>query len=368
MPAFAIASDPLSLPGVGTPALVPEIVAVLHWALAILALNVLVLFAATWIARLLRERRLAQRQQFRDAWQPLLYKHMAGDTTPLPQLPVARRLDFLLLWLQTAGYVRDEDVARLNELARSLGQPDYVIRLLNDRSRWKRLLAMRAAGAMQLHKAVPALRREAASGRVRVGLAAVSALFKIAPADAMLALQTLLGDVRWGPTAVAHAVREAGSEALQVLTQALRVTPPGTALNLVRVIEALEDASALPALRDRYSAAADNDEKAAIARALGKLGDDRDRQRLLPALTSSHALLRMQAAAALGHLGLPEDVWALISLLSDRDWWVRYRAAQSLVKLTRGEPNVLAVLRAKIVDRYGLEVLDRVMAEHQVED
>jgi len=358
----------VALPDLGVPVLAPEIVPVLHWILAFLILNVLVLFVTTWLARLLRERRLAQRQQFRDAWQPLIFEYMAGDAAMLPELPAARQFDFLLLWLQIAGYVRDEDALRLNELARSLGLPGYVMGLLNGRARWKRLVAMRAAGAMHLQEAVPALRREAASGRMRAGLAAVSALLNIAPAEAMLALQTMLGHVRWAPTAVANVVRAAGPDAMRVLAQALRVTPPGRARNLVRVIETLEDASALPALRERFGAMPDNEEKAAIARALGKLGDDSDRERLLPALSSRLALLRMQAAAALGRLGLPEDVWVLLPLLSDRDWWVRYRAAQSLVELTRGEPNALAVLRAKISDRYGLEILDRVMAEHRVRD
>lgn len=374
MPAYAIASSPLSLPGVGAPELVPEIanglsiLPILHWVLAFLVLNVLVLFAATWLARLLRERRLALRQAFRNAWQPLIHEYMAGDAPMLPQLPAERRFDFLLLWLQTAGYVRDEDALRLNELARLLGLPGYVMRLLNGRARGRRLVAMRAAGAMRLQEAVPALRREAASGRMRSELAAVSALLNITPAEAMLALQTLLGHVRWAPIAVANVVRAAGPDALRVLAQALRVTPLGQARNLVRVIETLEDVSALPALRERFGAMPDNEEKAAIARALGKLGDDSDRERLLPALSSGLALLRMQAAAALGRLGLLEDVWVLLPLLSDRDWWVRYRAAQSLVELIRGEPNTLAVLRAKIGDRYGLEVLDRAMAEHQVQD
>jgi HEAT repeat protein len=77
-----------------------------------------------------------------------------------------------------------------------------------------------------------------------------------------------------------------------------------------------------------------------------------------------HRLVRMQAAFALGRLGLPEDIWALLPLLSDADWWVRYRAAQSLFTLVRGESSTLAVLRAKVRDGYGREMLDRVVAEH----
>jgi len=343
--------------------LTPEMLAVLYWVVAFLAINVLLLLMATCVARVVRNRHAAQRERFREQWQPVLYDHMAGDGGMLPVLPAGQRLEFLMLWIHTAGYVRDEDAVRLIKLAHRLELPDYVLQLLRSRRRWKRLVAMRAAGALRLEAAVGILAQEAAGGRMRMALTAVGALLKISPAAGALALHQLLGHIRWAPAAVADIARTAGADTLKVLIGVLHSAPAGGARNVIRVIEALEDPTALPALRKRFDSGGDQVEKACLLRALGKLGDDSDRLRALTSLGDSHRLVRMQAAFALGRLGLPEDIWALLPLLSDADWWVRYRSAQSLLSLVRGEPRTLAVLRAKIRDGYGREMLDRVMAE-----
>jgi HEAT repeat protein len=73
--------------------------------------------------------------------------------------------------------------------------------------------------------------------------------------------------------------------------------------------------------------------------------------------------LRMEAAKALGRIGLPDDLPRLEGLLGDAQWWVRYRAAQSIVRLPFLSRTELERLRARQTDRYARDILAHVLAE-----
>ena len=75
------------------------------------------------------------------------------------------------------------------------------------------------------------------------------------------------------------------------------------------------------------------------------------------------SFVRIQAARALGRIGKPEHVELLTRMLADRDWWVRYRAAQALVSLPFMGPNALRRLRDSQEDRYAGDILEQTMAE-----
>ena len=69
------------------------------------------------------------------------------------------------------------------------------------------------------------------------------------------------------------------------------------------------------------------------------------------------------AARTLGRIGEPRHVEMLTRMLSDRDWWVRYRAAQSLVGLPFLGPNALRRMRDTQEDRYAGDILEQALAE-----
>ena len=75
------------------------------------------------------------------------------------------------------------------------------------------------------------------------------------------------------------------------------------------------------------------------------------------------AFVRIQAARALGRLGEPEHVDLLTRMICDREWWVRYRAAQALVSLPFLGPNALRRMRDAEEDRYAADALEQAMAE-----
>jgi HEAT repeat protein len=69
------------------------------------------------------------------------------------------------------------------------------------------------------------------------------------------------------------------------------------------------------------------------------------------------------AAKALGRIGDASDVDRLVGLLGDREWWVRYRAAQAIVELPSLGRAQLDALQAALTDRFAADILAQVMAE-----
>ena len=67
--------------------------------------------------------------------------------------------------------------------------------------------------------------------------------------------------------------------------------------------------------------------------------------------------VRLQAVRALGRLGQKRDVDTLMKALCDQQWWVRYRAAESLSMLPFMDDVDLARLQRDCEDAYGRDML-----------
>jgi HEAT repeat protein len=75
--------------------------------------------------------------------------------------------------------------------------------------------------------------------------------------------------------------------------------------------------------------------------------------------------VRTQAARALLPAARPGDEKLLVQMLADPVWWVRYRAAQALVALPYLSNDDLWRLRWTLEDKFGVNMLDQVMAERK---
>jgi HEAT repeat protein len=329
--------------------------------LVFLALNIAALLICAVVARHWREAGECRRERFRERWEPVLYGRMAGDDNPLPPLAPDERLMFLILWLNVLGYVRDEAANAVVQVAHDLGLAAYVLRLLGSRRDWKRVLGMQAAGILRLREAREILASKIAPGRPISSLAAVRALLQIDTQHGLAALQQVLRYPKWSPGTMLEIVKLAGPQATQMLAALVLSALPGRARQLVRLIVLTEDSSALPALRERLEFSRDDQEIAAIVHALGRLGGAEDRLTVLKFTAHKSWLVRMQAAFAFGALGIEQDAQRLLPLLHDRVWWVRYRAAQSLLRLKGAEG--VGRLHDSESDGYAREMLERVLVE-----
>ena len=90
-------------------------------------------------------------------------------------------------------------------------------------------------------------------------------------------------------------------------------------------------------------------------RTLGQLAYTPAYQSILALSRSDRWELRAVVAAALSSFGADENAETLIDLLCDREWWVRFRASESLLKCSSTEEIVRRVEERH--DRFALEMM-----------
>jgi hypothetical protein len=66
-------------------------------------------------------------------------------------------------------------------------------------------------------------------------------------------------------------------------------------------------------------------------------------------------------------MGEDDDEKRLVPLLSDREWWVRYRAAQALSRLPHMDEPKLKTIQAVQSNPFARDMLAQVMAEVQLQ-
>jgi HEAT repeat protein len=307
----------------------------------------------------------AHRQRLVEAWRPLLLERLVGDAAA--SLPGLARRDvpaFLVLWNHLQESLRGEARLRLAGLARAIGVDRYARRWLRRRGLRRRLLAVATLGHLGDAEVWPELERLARLAHPLLSLTAARALLQIDARRALTLLVPLFltrGD--WPAARIVTLLREAGPEVVSgPLAAAADVAHNAEALaRLAGFLDHAHAELAMPVLQ-RLLANPQTDERVLTACLRALRGPQ-----LLAAVRVMIAHprwhLRMEAAKALGRIGLPEDLVRLEGLLGDAQWWVRYRAAQAIVRLpflTRAE---VERLRDRQADRYARDVLAHVLAE-----
>ena len=315
--------------------------------------------------------RLVRTQQRRDAfnarWRPVLAQvAICGEAVPncadLPPLAARDRRLFLVEWNILHDLLRGDSRPRLNELAQRLGIDDYAWRLLRGRQLANRLLAAATLGHLREVGAWDTLLEMLDSDNTLVSLVSARALISIDPVVAIpLVLPVIRDREDWSTPRVADLLMEAGAAAVSApLEQAIVACLPEQVPKLIAVLPEV----ALP-VSGRI-----------VSRLLHETTDDRiksiclrilENPRDLPMVRrlTGHARwhVRMNAAVVLGRMGLPQDIDTLVEMLSDPEWWVRYRAAQALLAMPFLSLTEVAGIRDSIDDEFGQDILEHVMAE-----
>ncbi|WP_374583777.1 HEAT repeat domain-containing protein [Pseudoduganella sp.] len=324
-----------------------------------LALTALVGLQIIWLRASMR--RLQRReQQLTLKWRPLLNASIAGEPVGnLPELAPGDSLLFIKLWLHLQQAVRGEASEGLNAIARRLGCDEKVRALLARGNRAERLLAVLALGHMRDKASWSALARAA---HAEDSASSVHALWALVQTDAARAAQEmaplLLRRDDWPLSQLANILQNARAEWQPVLADALVRLAPQDLPQALRLMAALR--MELPLLQLRgYLGSSDPEVVLAalrLARLPGVLEDVRGH------LASEDWRIRVQAVRALGELGDREDVARLRAMLSDPQWWVRYRAAQALLALPFLSEDELNELR-NAGDRYAADMIAQAEAE-----
>jgi HEAT repeat protein len=316
----------------------------------------------------LRVRRgFAERRRARISahWRTVIAACMASpvsDAAPPLKLRLGERKEFLWLWNHTRNMVEGAAGDRLIKLLRQLNLIKWVRRQARHSHLGTRLLAIQTLGYLKDQKSWDWILSAIDDENMSISVTAAEALAEIDPERAVIVLIPKITERRdWPKTHIFRLLQKAGSEAVsEPLYRAIRTGTADEAAFLLQFAALAEfdvrDAMAAETMATR------NDPDA-IAAAL-KISSGYGRAPRLHEL-SSHSVwyVRMQAARLLGRTARPEDKVRLESMLTDENWWVRYRAASALAGMASISDADLEAMRSRQTDPYAADILEQAIAE-----
>ncbi|MGH7231405.1 MAG: HEAT repeat domain-containing protein [Nitrospiraceae bacterium] len=323
-------------------------------ALAVVILAV-ILTMRLWL--LASERR---RTRFVEIWKPLLAESLLELPQSFPPVRKADTLAFLYLWTYFQESVRGDSHDKLNQVARLTGADVIAKQLLTHGSMRVRLIAVTTLGHLHDTSSWDALKQLAAAGNSFLALASARALVHIDPRAAMpIVIPLISSRSDWSPVKVVSILNEAGAEIVAMpLAHAVVSAPPEQAVRIIRCLEATRSTGALPVIREMLLGQVPDDRVIpACLHLFGEFGDPKDLSIVRTYVGHAMWPIRVQAAAALGRMGTEEDEDRLIDLLVDEQWWVRYRAAEALARLSFISRDQLVKIQDRQTDPRAKEVL-----------
>jgi HEAT repeat protein len=227
-------------------------------------------------------------------------------------------------WLEAHGYVDEAIVVLSRPTNRS----------------WRRAEAAALLGRMGSRLAAPALAKGLRDGRYRVRDACAAALGRVATGAEVGALIDAVERRRVPRGILSGALLNLDASADPALIACLTHADPAVRDLIARVLGMRRAVSAVPAL---MAAVVDTDPSVrrhavlAIAEIAGSADVDVDPEPLFRLAVDDEAIVRAAAATGLGQILGDGAARVLTSMTRDPDYWVSYRAAESLCRLPSGD-------------------------------
>lgn len=295
-------------------------------------------------------------------WRPLLLAAAAGE--PVQPLPLARheRGAVMLLWNRLQDGLRGRSHDDLNAFAVTLGLGTLARHYASRRGGGQRLIGLRTLGHLGSPDDWERMLALLDDPRSQVSLAAARALLRVdAQRAAGPVIDQFLARSDWPVPRLGTLLREAGADAIGLaLADRLLDRPPFEQVRLLplaRVTEAPGRGSVIEAVLSRAT------EPAVLSATLQQVHGPGSLRRVRELCGHADWQVRSYAALALGRLGSQAERPQLTRMLGDREWWVRYRAAQALLGLPGVDVVAVQALHAGLSDRYARDMIRQVAAE-----
>jgi HEAT repeat protein len=338
------------------------IVAVALWTAIMAAILSAAIIAQTVASRLLLARKARREAGFRNRWRAILLESVDAVPAHLPTVKPPDWYTFLSLWNQFQESLRGGGRHRLKAVAIRLRMDMAARRLLQEGSVSQRLMAIVTLGQLGDYDSWNPLVRISAGEHPVLSLAAARSLILI---DAGRAIAELLpaftARADWPVSRLKAILAEADPALITpALAAAVDVMNPARLPRLLALLDCAQGRAAGRKILDVLRRASEDE---VLVACLKSAHVPRERELLARLTRHPSWQVRTQAARAFGLAAQAGDEKLLLSLLSDRVWWVRYRAAQALVSLPFLSREELLRLRSKVGDKFGLNMLDQVLAE-----
>jgi hypothetical protein len=328
--------------------------------IAALFLTLMLAAEIVWLRFKLRRR---QRSELRTVgrWRPVMAAATVGvQTDPLPNLRSWDYLPFLKLWTHLQASMRGEAAEGLNVLARRVGADGIARQLFKRGNRAEGLLATLVAGYLRDSEAWDQLTRRIESKDGTISIYAAWAMVQINPAQAAPQLvPNAIARDDWPMSKLVLILQEGGPAVMTPFVEALDSLSGGALQRALKIAEGLR-VFLHPELHARLLEGDDID---IIIAALRVPVSPVSLPRVRALAAHPDWRVRLHAARTLGGIGQPEDVDILKGLLSDRQWWVRHRAAEALAALPFLSLDQVKELGAANADPYAGSMIRQVLAK-----
>ena len=313
----------------------------------------------------------SQTRKIHATWQPVFRALKANGNAALPKLKPHQRAYLLEYWVEEEELAQETYRKSLVALAFETGLDREICRILKThdmviarRKIWLQSIAIEAARWIDTEDTRAALMVMAESDNYFLAARACASLLSVrADGWERETISTLFRFPKHAPFIAVQLSEIGGAEILLLLEPFIDLLPSYAEMNFVSLIERTDDKTMLPFLLKRLRQADYVEEQAAVLRALARVGNSGNRQEIIEFLSHSNPILRLQAIKTLGRLGTFADRDLLVTHLSDRDWWIRYRSAKSYIRLTGKQRQDLPQFIDNLADRFARDIMRHALAE-----
>jgi len=324
------------------------------------SVSVLLIAAAVRAWRRWRQARIARVEaSWREALGQAAADPSAGALAPISWIEFP---DFLLLWNRMRRVLPGDGAANTAELLRRHGLDERALRLLRFGTLRSCLIAMATLGHLRYERAWPRLERLSRGRGPVTSFAAARAVLRIEPRRGLEALShAILQRADWPVARLGSVLAELGPATVTPTLTTLLVSRPRGGLDRVVKLARFGDRNRIaPIMRGWLSATQDPN---LVMAALDYVDDPQELMWAMEAARHPEWRVRMAAARALGRIGAAAEIPALVELLKDPVWWVRYHAAQAVAGLKGMTPEELQVVRETARDNFAADMLAHAFAE-----
>jgi HEAT repeat protein/heme exporter protein D len=329
--------------------------------MALLMLTVTMIMRRSALLRARKHERAVAR------WRPLVQAQPGGGSGSLPALTAREMSGFIRVWNAAHEPLRGSSTPNLARIAVDLGLEARLYPFLHATSFHDRVVAVIALGHIRSGSSFAHVAGFLDDRSPIMSLCAARALMQIDPQRGVLQLvPRIVQRADWSQGSIAAILQECAElDVAAALTQATLQADAATMPRMLRFLAGVSPAAAAPIIRAQLGAAVDEE---MISTCLQVISRQADLDCVRPLLAHPRWHLRMQAAVTMGRLGVPGDDQRLIELLTDRQWWVRYRAARALAGLLFVGGERMRAIQAAQSDAYARDIIEQVLAERAIGD
>lgn len=336
------------------------------------ALLTLFLIVQIVALRVLYRRFERSRKAFMAKWAGLLTESSLREDAPLrlPEIADGELVFFLAYWNHQYNSLSDGARRRMKFLAWDVKIERAVRKLLHKGNNAEKQLAIIGIGFFGSRKDIPALKKILVSDRSADCLHAAGSMLRI-DAETLSEVLPIIARRSDIPTAgIAIALKElepeqVSSVLVDMLKEVLNANPQQRArrrdiVRLIMLTSTARQSVVRPYLLELLDKTSDDE---VITACLRVMRDPLELPRMREFFNHPNWHVRVQVATALGEMGEEKDLKILFRLLSDSQWWVRYRAAQAISALPFVITSHLEGMKKLLGDEFAIDMVDHVIAE-----